>query len=487
MGAARVVNKSKQNLSNVQAGGLYAYLPDGTGFHSAQAQGLRTVYFPLCGTDSAGLKSAITPFLSGDIKVDKNSYLTKPASVEDLRHGLRNFYCDIKGRGVVAFTNGGGRDVTVEGGMLWHKVVRRFEEAGLELQALNFVPVTGERVELMRVTVKNISNKNCRFAPMFSLPLFARALSNKHDHEHVTSLLHRIEQLPNGVCVRPTMIFDERGHMPGEHVYYVLGVDGEGPAPLGTFATAEHFYGDGGNNSEPAAVWNDLPPQRMAPEALQGKEAVGALRFEAADLAPGRHKDYLIVIGVDDTREGMGSVFNRFKTPQQFDASLSQNKAYWQDKVGTIQFLTGAPDETSWWQWVTLQPILRRIFGCSFLPDHDYGKGGKGWRDLWQDLLSLILIEPGNIRGTLINNFAGVRIDGSNATIIGAKPGEFIADRNFITRVWMDHGVWPHSCSISIRPAIMTSSWRKARISATFSFPARMKRIMPGPRSTGIA
>ena len=28
-------------------------------------------------------------------------------------------------------------------------------------------------------------------------------------------------------------------------------------------------------------------------------------------------------------------------------------------------------------------------------------------------------------------------------TIIGDKPGEFIADRNAIARVWMDHGVWP--------------------------------------------
>src|ERR1019366_3422894 len=97
----------------------------------------------------------------------------------------------------------------------------------------------------------------------------------------------------------------------------------------------------------------------------------------------------------------------------------------------------------AWMRWVTLQPVLRRIFGCSFLPEHDYGKGGRGWRDIWQDLLSLILIEPHGVRQDLINNCAGIRMDGSNATIIGANPGEFIADRNAITRVWMDHGAWP--------------------------------------------
>jgi cellobiose phosphorylase len=42
-----------------------------------------------------------------------------------------------------------------------------------------------------------------------------------------------------------------------------------------------------------------------------------------------------------------------------------------------------------------------------------------------------------------LGNFAGVRVDGSNATIIGALPGEFKADRNNIPRVWMDHGAWP--------------------------------------------
>jgi cellobiose phosphorylase len=443
VGVARVVHKIKQSLFPGTASPLYTYLPDRIGFHSAQAHCLRTIYFPLCGTDAASIKSSITPFLSGDIKVDKNSYLTKPVSVQDLRQGVRNFYCHIKGKGVVALADGGGTKISIEAGLLWHKAVRRYTEAGLELQALNFVPVTGECVELMRVTVKNISNKNCRFTPTFSLPLFARALANKHDHEQVTSLLHRIEQLPNGVCVQPTMIFDERGHQPGEYIYYVRGVDDQGKAPLGTFPTVEHFYGDGGNISEPEVVWENRPPQRLPQAALQGKEAVGALRFEDADLTPGGHREYLIVIGREATRAGMDQVFQSFHTPEQFDASLAQNRAYWQEKVGTIQFLTGAPAETAWWQWVTLQPILRRIFGCSFLPDHDYGKGGKGWRDLWQDLLSLILIEPWDVRGRLINNFAGVRIDGSNATIIGTRPGEFVADRNFITRVWMDHGVWP--------------------------------------------
>ena len=43
----------------------------------------------------------------------------------------------------------------------------------------------------------------------------------------------------------------------------------------------------------------------------------------------------------------------------------------------------------------------------------------------------------------MLRYFAGVRPDGTNATIIGSVPGEFRADRNNIPRVWMDHGFWP--------------------------------------------
>lgn len=65
------------------------------------------------------------------------------------------------------------------------------------------------------------------------------------------------------------------------------------------------------------------------------------------------------------------------------------------------------------------------------------------WRDLWQDSLALLLNDAKDVRNRLISYYGGVRIDGSNATIIDQTPGKFIADRNSIVRVWMDHGMWP--------------------------------------------
>ncbi|MCX5711854.1 MAG: cellobiose phosphorylase, partial [Candidatus Omnitrophica bacterium] len=137
------------------------------------------------------------------------------------------------------------------------------------------------------------------------------------------------------------------------------------------------------------------------------------------------------------------------KALKEFDSSektllaLEDTRSYWKKLSSQIATQTADKDFDNWLRWVNIQPILRKIFGCSFLPDFDYGKGGRGWRDLWQDCLCLILNNPEEVRPMLLNNFKGVRIDGSNATIIGAKAGEFVADRNNISRVWMDHGVWP--------------------------------------------
>lgn len=423
---------------------FFNFLPDGISFLSTQATKHRALYAPLCGIDATGIKSAITPYLSGDIKIDKFRYLTKPASREDMRADVRNFFIDVKGAGVFSLTNDSAPDsARVEIGQLWHKLIRTHASAGIEMTALNFIPATGENVELMRVTVKNISNHPVTLTPTAVVPIFARALDNKHDHEHVTALLNRVRQVPDGVLIEPTMAFNEEGHKAIDTVYFVLGVTGDGELPLGTFPTAESFYGDNGTSAFPAAILSHQQPSILPDAQIQGKEAVGALQFKEETLAAGASKEYLITIGVAGSQQEARGIVQRFNSTVKLDEALEKNKKFWFDKSHSIRFQTGNANFNSWIQWVTIQPVLRRIFGCSFLPDHDYGKGGKGWRDIWQDLLSLILIEPEQVREHLFNNFAGVRIDGTNATIIGARPGEFIADRNVITRVWMDHGAWP--------------------------------------------
>ncbi len=423
---------------------FYSYLPDGVTFYSTDATHLKAIYAPLCGTDASSLKSAITPSLSGDIKVDKFHYLTKPTSREDLRAVSREFFVTLKGKGVFSLTQESApnsAEVTV--GQLWHQLKRTHRKAGLELTAVNFIPSSNEILELMRVTIKNISSKAITVTPTAAIPIFGRSLANKHDHEHVTALLNRVEQNLEGVLVEPSMAFNEEGHKNISNVYFVYGREGNGANITGSFPTADSFYGDGGSLEKPEAILANAKPTLLTEAERQGKEAVGALRFKEATLKPGKAKEYIVAIGLAVSRDKAKQTFTKFDSSESFNKAWDANKNFWSNKTASIQFNSGDDQFNAWMSWVTIQPILRRIFGCSFLPDHDYGKGGKGWRDIWQDLLSLILIEPQLVREDLINNCAGIRIDGSNATIIGNKPGEFLADRNAITRVWMDHGAWP--------------------------------------------
>lgn len=172
-------------------------------------------------------------------------------------------------------------------------------------------------------------------------------------------------------------------------------------------------------------------------------EAIGAIRFATTSIAPGETKDYIVIAGITNIQETIPRCIERYGSTEKIEKALEGNLNSWRDRINTISFNSSNNAFDNWMRWITLQPMLRKLYGCSFLPHHDYGRGGRGWRDLWQDCLALLLQNPDEVKSILVSNFAGVRLDGSNATIILKGQGNFSADRNKISRVWMDHGVWP--------------------------------------------
>lgn len=412
------------------------------------------LYFPIAG--ERGLKNAITPTLCGDSKLDQNTFLLEPVSAENLHNNksTRNFWCHVTegiAQGDFSVTGASARQMADKftdkqekssmcAGFMWHTVERDIEEAGLHTEVTNFVPVE-ENVEIMMVSVKNTANVPVTFVPTAAVPIYGRSASNIRDHRHVTSLLHRIHTIENGVTVTPTLSFDERGHQVNHMTYYVCGYDGKGKVPQDFYPVTEDFVGEGGNFERPLSVIRNskgLP----AGYDIEGLEAVGGLHFTQNTLQPGEDTVYIVLFGITDQETDISKITGRYASVEACQKELDYVKTYWEEKVNVI-YRSGNPDFDYFMHWVSFQPILRRIYGCSFLPHHDYGKGGRGWRDLWQDCLALLIMNPGGVRQMLLDNFGGVRMDGTNATIIGSKQGEFIADRNNITRVWMDHGVWP--------------------------------------------
>ncbi|MFH1506982.1 MAG: cellobiose phosphorylase, partial [Candidatus Omnitrophota bacterium] len=305
----------------------------------------------------------------------------------------------------------------------------------------NFVPFDMP-VEIMRVRVVNRSSRNRLIIPTSFIPLYGRSEKNLRDHRHVSSLLNRLAISKYGVILTPTMIFDETGHKQNITHYYTLAFDGKGAPPQGQFPTLDYFYGQGDIFS-PDAIYKDVQPVNKKLAFFDGKEACAAFRFQEKVLKPKEAVDYFIVMGITDKLQDIKGYFLALNSREKVEVKLQQTKDYWQHYLSRINFDFQENSLNNWLLWVKFQPTLRKLFGCSFLPHFDYGKGGRGWRDLWQDTLALLLTEPIRARPLILNNFNGVRIDGSNATII-TREGGFISDRNRISRVWMDHGVWPY-------------------------------------------
>ncbi len=409
------------------------------------------LYFPLAG--EKGLKSSITPNLGGDSKIDQNHFLLEPVSIENLHNNrnTRNFWCRIEGKGcwsacgtsaeqeAAKFTDAQDESM-IEAGFMWQKLVRTSEKYGLTAEITSFVPVN-DNVEVTMVKLQNSGKEQITMTPVGIIPIYGRSADNIRDHRHVTSLLQRIEVKKYGVEVIPVLSFDERGHQQNHIAYYVYGSTAEGEAPAGFYPTVESFIGEGGSYLNPEAV-RKSEEGRMAGTLIQGKEAAGGMCFSKITLKPKESADYILIAGVADKKTEIEKTAKKYRTGKQVEEALEQLKIYWQKQVN-VYFETGDSNVDNYLKWISFQPELRRIYGCSFLPYHDYGKGGRGWRDLWQDCLALLIMNPSGVRQMILSNYGGVRMDGTNATIIGSRQGEFIADRNNITRVWMDHAFWP--------------------------------------------
>jgi cellobiose phosphorylase len=399
--------------------------------------------------------SSITPTLNGDCKMGQNTFLLSPVSSEELHNNKssRNFWVYIHGVGSWSATGVSAvqqadifsenkEETELEAGIMCHKITRESKSLGIKSEIISFVPPTEDKVELMKVIITNIGNESKKITSTAAVPLYCRSADNIRDHRHVTSLLHRIKTSEYGVVVNPTLTFDERGHKRNTVVYGAAASKGNGEKPIGFCPIVEEYIGEGGSFEIPKSISLNEEFKIKANENLEGYEAIGAIRFEEEVIEANTSKTYIVAIGFGNSEADFNDAIIKHLTETAFDKSLKKTKEYWNEKIN-ISYATKDSQFDNWMYWVNFQPMLRRIYGCSFMPHHDYGKGGRGWRDLWQDCLALLAMDPANVRGMLFDNFGGVRFDGTNATIIGTKQGEFIADRNNITRVWMDHGAWP--------------------------------------------
>ncbi len=420
------------------------YLKENGQFKVNNVDKISYLYFPL--TNYYSLKSSISPNLSGDAKIDQNSFALVPTSSEDIQNSFynRNIYFRINDEYTWSITGNtpyqmlNKDEVSLEADFLLHKITRSNDQFSCEIES--FVPFNDSYQELHKIVFKNKSDKPLKIKPVISFPLYSRSADNLRDHRHVTSLLNKARIYKNGILNTPTFSFDERGHNLNKNSYGVF--ISEDYKIKNYWPILEEFIGEGNNILDPIVVKEDLSNKYKIDESVDGYEVTSGMELHKITLEKNQTFNLILSMIID---EDINQIKNQAKNlnAKTFNELKQSTLIAWEKELKPLKFKFKDPTLNGWLKWVTLQPILRRIYGCSFMPHHDYGRGGRGWRDLWQDLLALILMNPKSVREQLLNNYKGVRIDGSNATIIGEKPGQFLADRNNIARVWMDHGSWP--------------------------------------------
>ena len=422
-------------------------------FTVKNANRINRLYFPLF--NMQGMMSAVTPELKGDIKTGQNSFLTEPQVSESILQtkNSRNFWVKINNKEIwsvpgisadEAFQRAKNMKVCntdVFAGPGYFSTERIHKKSGLKARTDVFVPSNGDSFEISLITLSNTSSETLTLLSTAAVPLYGRSADNLRDHRQVTTMLNRTRKHSNGIILCPTMSFDERGHKPCANDYSAFAFSSPGETLEGVVSDLEAFIGEGGNLEAPEMIYADKAFEDS--KDTDGKQCIAALRFKSLTLNPGESRSFAILLGIHNREENWIPVLERYNSIQKVMSVFEETKVWWKNQVERLVFMTGDQTFNNWLVWVSLQPVMRRIFGCSFLPDFGYGRGGRGWRDLWQDCLGILLTNPSDTRDILLNNIQGVRIDGSNATIIGLKPGEFIADRNNIPRTWMDHGVWP--------------------------------------------
>ena len=412
------------------------------------------MYLPLCNNK---LKSYVTPELKGDILLNFYKYLTIPKSNEDLHHSKdgRNFWLNLRNRGVwscggtgaeeqlKAVTGSDTDEVGLEAGIGWLRLTRISSDFNIKSAITLFIPSNDDPVELVKLEVTNLSEEELEFDAFYAVPLYGRTTENLRDHRDVSTLCNRLVPNSYGVVLHPIMIHDERRAYQNPTKYCVLGYGGEGSRAPGGWGRMVDYIGENGSMEAPEAVYQNKQPQPFEEMTMTGEEAVGTVKFRTTSLRPGEKKAFIIIEGITEEMDEIGRWARKYNTIEGYDAELEATKKHWQEYVDAVKFGFADRELNKFLKWVNFQPFLRKVFGSSYLPDFGYGTGKRYWRELWQDLLAIIIADPYGTKKDIMNNYNGVKLDGSNATLVGDNPGEF-AHRSGLGRTWSDHGVWPY-------------------------------------------
>ena len=152
-------------------------------FTIRQPEQTNYLYFPLA--SEAGLKSAVTPTLGGDAKIDQETFLLEPVSSENLHNNRssRNFWCRVEGGGVFSATGASAQqeaakftpqqeESELSAGFMWQRTKRTFQDLHLASEITMFIP-KNQNVEIMHISIRNLSEKTQELTAYAAIPILS--------------------------------------------------------------------------------------------------------------------------------------------------------------------------------------------------------------------------------------------------------------------------------------------------------------------------
>lgn len=117
-----------------------------------QAENYSDLYFPIAGEE--GIKGSVTPNLGGDCKLNQETFVLEPVSIENLHNNRsnRNFWCDVDGIGIWSATGNSAEAEMIkftdrqdqsqlQAGFMWHIVRCESSKYQLAAKITSFVPL----------------------------------------------------------------------------------------------------------------------------------------------------------------------------------------------------------------------------------------------------------------------------------------------------------------------------------------------------------
>lgn len=94
---------------------------------------------------------------------------------------------------------------------------------------------------------------------------------------------------------------------------------------------------------------------------------MGAMHFPTIELQPGQEFSFILPMGLMEEGETEREMLDRLDTKEKVLQAFQETRIYWENKVN-VTYETGDKGFNSFMHWGSFKPILRRIYGCSFLP-----------------------------------------------------------------------------------------------------------------------